>query len=95
MALAFSGLGDRDTTTEALMRVNRAQNWDQFLEALKLFQTPTQNIVFADIAGNIGFISPGLVPLRKSGDGLTPADGASGDKRLDRLRALRPIAASL
>ena len=79
MALAFTGLGDRDTTTEALMRVNRAQNWEQFLEALKLYQTPTQNIVFADIAGNIGFISPGLVPLRKSGDGLTPANGASGE----------------
>jgi penicillin amidase len=79
MALAFAGLGDHDTTTEALMRVNRAQNWEQFLEALKLYQTPTQNIVFADTAGNIGFISPGLVPLRKGGDGLTPADGASGD----------------
>jgi penicillin amidase len=78
MALAFTGLGESDTTTEALMRVNRAQNWDQFLDALKLFQTPTQNIVFADAAGNIGFISPGLVPLRKSGDGLAPADGASG-----------------
>ncbi len=78
MALAFTGLGDRDTTSEALMRVNRAQDWDQFLEALKLYQTPTQNIVFADSAGNIGFISPGLVPLRKSGDGLAPADGASG-----------------
>jgi penicillin G amidase len=78
MALAFTGLGDRDTTTEALMRVNRAGNWDEFLDAMKLFQTPTQNIVFADTAGNIGFISPGLVPLRKSGDGLAPADGASG-----------------
>jgi penicillin G amidase len=78
IALAFTGLGERDTTVEALMRVNRAQNWEQFLDALKLFQTPTQNLVFADVAGNIGFISPGLVPLRKSGDGLTPADGAGG-----------------
>lgn len=78
VALSFTGLGDRDTTTEALMHVNRAENWEQFLGALKLFQTPTQNIVFADTAGNIGFISPGLVPLRKSGDGLAPADGASG-----------------
>jgi penicillin amidase len=79
VALSFTGLGDRDTTTEALMHVNRAGNWEQFLDALKLYQTPTQNIVFADIAGNIGFISPGLVPLRKSGDGLAPADGASGE----------------
>ena len=78
-ALAFTGLGDRDTTTEAFVDVNRAQDWNGFLEALRAYQTPTQNLVFADAAGNIGFISPGRVPLRKSGDGLMPVDGASGD----------------
>ncbi|MGO8798854.1 MAG: penicillin acylase family protein [Roseiarcus sp.] len=79
VALAFAGLGERDTSVAAIADVDRAQNWDQFLEALKSFQTPTQNLVFADTVGNIGFISPGLAPLRKSGDGLMPVDGASGD----------------
>jgi penicillin amidase len=78
IALAFAGLGDHDTTPEALMRVDRARDWASFLDALKLYQTPTQNIVYADTAGHIGFISPGLVPLRKAGDGLAPTDGASG-----------------
>ncbi len=77
-ALAFTGLGDRDTTIEATMRLNAARNWDDFLDAMRLFQTPTQNIVYADVSGDIGFFSPGLVPLRKSGDGLAPVDGASG-----------------
>ena len=80
IALAFTGLGGQDTTAEGFMKVNAAANWDDFLAALRLYQTPTQNLVYADVAGDIGFISPGLVPLRKSGDGLTPADGASGDK---------------
>jgi penicillin G amidase len=35
-------------------------------------------LVFADVSGDIGFLNPGLVPLRKSGDGSTPVDGASG-----------------
>jgi penicillin amidase len=78
VALAFAGLGDRDTTTQAIIDVDRAENWDQFLAALKSYQAPTQNIVYADTAGNIGFISPGLVPLRKSGDGMMPASGVSG-----------------
>jgi penicillin amidase len=78
MALAFSGLGDKDTTFEAVIKLNAAHNWDEFLAALRLFQTPTQNIIYADVDGNIGFMSPGLVPVRKGGDGLTPADGASG-----------------
>ncbi|MBV8472070.1 MAG: penicillin acylase family protein, partial [Hyphomicrobiales bacterium] len=79
MALAFTGLGGQDTTSEAFLKVNAAANWDEFLAALHLYQTPTQNLVFADAAGDIGFISPGLVPLRKSGDGLNIVDGASGD----------------
>ena len=61
-----------------MMRLNAARNWDEFLDAMRLFQTPTQNIVYADVSGDIGFFSPGLVPLRKSGDGLAPVDGASG-----------------
>ena len=79
IALAFTGLGDHDTTAEAFMRLNGARNWGEFLDAMRLYQTPTQNIVYADVAGDIGFFSPGLVPLRKSGDGLAPVDGASGD----------------
>jgi len=79
MALAFTGLGDKDTTYDALVGLDQAKDWDTFLSAMHLFQTPTQNISYADVDGNIGFISPGLIPTRKSGDGLTPSDGASGD----------------
>ncbi len=78
VALAYNALGDKDTSVAALLRVDRAKNWDQFRDALKLLQTPEQNIVFADVDGNIGFISPALLPIRKSGDGLAPVDGASG-----------------
>ncbi len=78
VSLAFTGLGDRDTTAEAMMRVNSARNWGEFLAALRVYQTPTQNFVFADVGGDIGFLNPGLVPLRKSGLGLVPVDGASG-----------------
>ena len=79
MALAFTGLGDKDTTSESLMLMNRAQNAEQLHEALQLYQTPPQNIVYADSDGAFGYINPGLVPVRKKGDGLMPADGASGD----------------
>src|SRR5208337_4574187 len=78
IALAFTGLGDRDTTEEAIMRLDVARNWSDFLDAMRVAHTPTQNVVYADVSGDIGFFSPGLVPLRKSGDGLAPVDGASG-----------------
>ena len=62
VALAFTGLGDRDTTAEAFLRVNAARNWGEFLDALHLYQMPTQNLVYADGAGNIGFFEPRPVP---------------------------------
>jgi penicillin G amidase len=78
VALAYTSLGASDTTSEALQRLNRARGADDVVEALKIYQGPPQNIVYADREGHIGFINPGLLPIRKSGDGRMPADGASG-----------------
>ncbi len=78
VALAFTGLGASDTTPEAFAKLNQARGQSDILEALKLYQTPAQNIVYADREGHIGFINPGLLPIRKSGDGRMPCDGASG-----------------
>lgn len=78
LALAFTGLGDKDTTPEALLDLNAARDWTTFQTALQGYQTPPQNIVYADREGHIGFTNPGLVPVRKTGDGRYPVDGASG-----------------
>jgi penicillin amidase len=78
MALAFTGLRGDDRSAETLMRINRVASWQDFLNAFKMYQAPPQNVVFASVKGDIGFINPGLLPIRKKGDGLMPADGASG-----------------
>jgi penicillin amidase len=79
MALAFTGLGAEDRTAEALLRLNRAGNWQEFREAMRLYEAPPQNVAYADTDGHIGFFAPGFVPVRKKGNGTMPADGASGD----------------
>jgi penicillin amidase len=79
VSLAWNGLGRADTSAEAFYRMNRARNWQEFQDALRLHQSPTQNIVYADREGNIGFMNAGEVPVRKSGDGRYPANGATGD----------------
>ena len=50
----------------------------RFREALRDFHSPQQNIVYADAAGNVGFLAPGRVPLRRAGDGTAPVEGWSG-----------------
>ena len=79
LALAFTGLSERDTTSEALYRLNRARDWRGFVAALRLYQSPQVNFAYADTAGAIGFISPGLVPVRARGNGLLPAPGWNGN----------------
>ncbi len=75
LSLAFTGLSANDTTAEALYRLDRARTWDDFVAALRLYQTPQVNIVYADTSGAIGFYAPGLVPVRGRGKGLVPVPG--------------------
>lgn len=78
IAFAWTALRPDDVTVQAGIKLNRARNWEEFLNAVKDFGSPQQNIVFADIDGNIGFIAPGRVPIRKPDNdlkGLAPAPG--------------------
>jgi penicillin amidase len=63
------------TTMDALFAVDQAGDWDQFREAARHFDVPSQNMVYADVHGNIGYQSPGLIPIRGKGDGRWPAPG--------------------
>jgi penicillin amidase len=56
--------------------VNSAQNWDQFQRAFSQLDAPGQNVVYADVDGNIGYHTTGKVPIRAAGDGSLPASGA-------------------
>ena len=78
VALAATALRPDDRTAEAIWHLNRAQSWDAFIEAMKHFHAPQQNVSYADIEGNIGFIAPGRVPIRRAGDGNAPAPGWTG-----------------
>jgi penicillin G amidase len=56
--------------------VNSAQNWADFQKAFSQLDAPGQNVVYADIDGNIGYHTTGKVPIRAAGDGSLPASGS-------------------
>ena len=56
--------------------VNAAQNWDEFQKAFSQLDAPGQNVVYADVDGNIGYHTTGKVPIRAAGDGSAPVSGA-------------------
>jgi penicillin amidase len=75
LTFSSTALSGSDTSLEALHRLNRAGDWAGFLAAAKELVAPVLNIGYADTAGNIGFVTAGRIPIRKSGNGLVPARG--------------------
>jgi penicillin G amidase len=56
--------------------VDSAQNWQDFRRAFAQLDAPGQNVVYADVDGNIGYQATGKIPVRAAGDGSLPASGA-------------------
>jgi penicillin amidase len=56
--------------------VDLAQNWEEFRKAFSQLDAPGQNVVYADVDGNIGYQATGRVPIRAAGDGSLPVSGA-------------------
>ena len=79
LAFRWTALDPDDGTLAAFLKVNQAHNWTEFTDALKGYVTPSQNFVYADVDGHIGYYAPGHIPLRASGDGSHPVDGWTGD----------------
>ena len=68
------------TIIEAIFRLNRATNWDEFRDAIQYWDIPAQNIVYADLEGNIGYQTQGRIPIRAEGHtGVMPVDGTTDE----------------
>jgi penicillin amidase len=79
LALQATFLAGEDRTPQALWQINRAQNWTEFNAALENMVAPQQNIVYADVDGNIGFTASARIPIRGRGDGWLPVPGWTGE----------------
>jgi penicillin amidase len=78
LAFRWTALDDDDSTLVSFLKLNEARNWTEFTDALRAFVVPSQNFVYADVDGNIGYYAPGHIPVRASGDGSRPAEGWTG-----------------
>ena len=79
MALRWTAL-DGTYLFKAVTMIDTAANWEEFREALTYWDVPSQNFVYADLDGNIGYQTPGKIPIRAEGhQGLVPVPGWTGD----------------
>jgi len=78
MALRWTAL-DTSPMLPSVLALNRAGDWDEFRAALRFWTAPSQNFVYADVAGNIGYQLPGRIPVRANGQGTMPVPGWTGE----------------
>jgi len=74
IALKWTALAP-STPFKAIWGFDKAKNWDEFREAAKDFHVPPQNLIYADVNGNIAYQMPGDIPIRAKGDGTLPVPG--------------------
>ncbi len=60
------------------LAVARAGNRKEFLESLARWKVPSENFVYADVEGNIGWVATAQTPIRPKHDGLLPVPGNGG-----------------
>jgi penicillin amidase len=78
LALQWAGYAS-SRLLESVYYLDKAGNWDEFRDALQYWDAPSQNIVYADKDGNIGYQSTGVIPIRRKGMGTVPVPGWTGD----------------
>lgn len=76
-ALRWPAFDSDSVEFEGLFLANRARNWKEFTAALSRYAGPTQNFIYADVNGHIGYYGAGRIPIRKTGDGSVPYDGST------------------
>jgi penicillin amidase len=79
LALRWTAFDTEIIDLDTFLAINRARNWDDFVTALSGYGGPPQNFTYADVDGHIGYHSAGRIPIRHTGDGRLPYDGATDD----------------
>jgi penicillin G amidase len=77
VALRWTAL-EPGRTANAVPGLMTARDFATFRRAAADFEVPSQNLVFADRAGNIAYQAPGRIPVRSGHDGTVPVPGWTG-----------------
>jgi penicillin amidase len=92
-AYALRWVGSEPGTAGYLagLALAQAKNWHEFQRAAERYKVPSENVVYADTSGNIGWQVTGLTPIRKNWSGLFPVPGDSGEYEWTGFQAAKDL----
>jgi penicillin amidase len=77
-ALRWAGMEPGGAAYLGSLALDRARSGRELVAALSAWKAPSENVVYADVDGYIGWVAAALTPVRKGWDGLLPVPGARG-----------------
>ncbi len=78
VALQYTQTSGPNRTAEALLDMMRAGSAAELDESMREWVDPVNNFLFADVDGNIGYLTRGRVPIRSRANGWLPVPGWTG-----------------
>jgi penicillin amidase len=78
-ALRWTALDPQANLADSFYMINYARDWNDFRAALRNYSGPAFNMIYADVKGHIGYYGTGRFPIRKTGEGKLPYDGATDE----------------
>ena len=85
-AIRFVGSEPGTAGYLAQLSINRAHDWESFKAATDRWRLPTENLIYADVDGNIGWVAAGLMPIRS-----LERHAAGAGRRALRVGRLSPV----
>jgi penicillin G amidase len=79
LALRWTTTAEVDLTLESFFKIDLATSFDEFRAAFDGYGSPSQNFVYADVEGNIGYVLPGLIPIRDTASAIVEACGPNAE----------------
>ena len=77
LAMRWTSTAEVDLALESFIRIDVAKDFDEFRAAFDGYGSPSQNFIYADVDGHIGYVLPGLIPIRSGPDGMRVRNGES------------------
>ena len=78
LSLRWTTTSEVDLALETFFKIDNATSFDDFRAAFDGYGSPSQNFIYADVEGHIGYVLPGLIPIRAGPNGERVRDGESG-----------------
>ena len=79
IAFKYPANTERDTSAECILEMMTAGSASELHESMRTWVDPTQNFIFADVAGNIGYLNRSKVPIRSRANTWLPVPGWTGE----------------